>query len=284
MERLKITVHPLSSDAELLRVADAMQQIIDYLKLLEEAERAMASPEESFEWRLESASTRSPFTVVAVAEPYNHTARVDQHAQKVKAEFAKGMRKLIRDKEVPWWMSPDGLNVARAIFTRSQTRIRNTEIQVAANDTLTIDRFEAEAGAKAIAAVTAISLDADIGERIAFGEIEGVMVAAGRYRNKPAIQIRTELYGFIWCQLAQALIDKFGTQHTMREIWDGKIIGVEGRLIYGVGGKLARIEAINIREIPAVPRIDLDSVLDPNFTSGLDPVEYLNKLHEGEIA
>jgi hypothetical protein len=30
--------------------------------------------------------------------------------------------------------------------------------------------------------------------------------------------------------------------------------------------------------------IDLDSILDPDFTSGLDPNKYLEKLHAGELA
>lgn len=32
-----------------------------------------------------------------------------------------------------------------------------------------------------------------------------------------------------------------------------------------------------------VPLVDLDSVCDPNFTGGLDPVEYLRRLHAGEL-
>lgn len=285
MERLKITVHPLSSDAELLRVADAMQQVIDYFKLIQEAEHAIASPEESFEWRLESASANSPFTVVAVAEGYNPTINVDAHARKVKSEFASGMRRLIKDRELPYWMSPDGLVIAKSIFTRMQSGISNTEVEIATGERFTIDRQEAEDGIRAIAGVSAINVDGtDIGERIAYGEIEGQMVAAGRYWNSPAIQIRSDQYGFVWCRLAKELIERFGGEHKMNEIWEGKTVGVEGRLIYVAGGKLSRIEAKNIREIISATAIDLDSVLDPNFTSGLDPVEYLNKLHQGELA
>ena len=33
----------------------------------------------------------------------------------------------------------------------------------------------------------------------------------------------------------------------------------------------------------AAPRVDLDSVLDPGFTAGMDPNEYLRKMHEGEL-
>jgi hypothetical protein len=284
MERLKIIVHPLSSDAELLDAADAMQQVLDYLKLLEEVERAIGSPEESFDWKLESASTNTPLTVVAIPGAHNPTVNVDKHAKKAKTEFASGMRKLINDKEVPWWMSPEGLVRAQSIFTRTQNGIGNTEIQIADYDTLAIGRDEADRGIKAVVGLIAVSGDADIGGRIAYGEIEGLMSAAGRYHGRPAISIRTDLYGFVWCPLGGELVNEFGEEHKMREVWEGKTIGVEGKLIYGSGGKLSRIEALKIRIIEAAPPIDLDSVLDPHFTAGLDPVEYLNKLHEGELA
>ena len=121
-------------------------------------------------------------------------------------------------------------------------------------------------------------------EREALGEVEGVMVAAGRFRNRAAIQIRTELYGFVWCPLADRLIEQFGSEHSMADVWKGKTIGVQGRLSYGSGGKLRQIEALDIREIHEAPPVNLDSVLDPDFTSGLDPHEYLDKLHAGELA
>jgi hypothetical protein len=285
MERIRFTIHPPPSDDQgLLLVSDAMQQVIDYFKLLGEAARAMASPDESFEWRLEKASTNTPFTVVAVAEGRDPTVNVSMQVQRVKSAFSSGIRNLIERRELAWWMGPDAINLAQAVFARTQNGIWTTEIEVAANDTLEIDRAQAEAGINAIAGISAISLDADLAERTAFGEIEGLMVAAGRYRSKPAIQIRTEMYGYVWCQLSATVIDKFGTEHTMRDIWEGKTVGVQGRLVYAAGGKLSKIEVVEIREMPSVPRIDLGSVLDPDFTSGLDPVEYLRKLHEGELA
>lgn len=284
MEHLIITIRPAQSDNELLRVSDAMQQVIDSLKLLAEAERAISSPEKSFEWRLERASTASPFTIVARAEAIHPHVDVSEQVRKVKAEFSSGIRKLIQIRELPWWMGPDAVNLARSVFARTQNGIGNTEIEIAPNDKLFIDRKEAAAGIEAIDGINIASVQDDLNDRIAWGEIEGVIVAAGRYQNCPAIQIRNEQYGFIWCQLSKALIKEFGDEHRMSDIWSGKSLGVEGRLIYGKAGKLSRIGVIGIREMESVPRIDLDSVLDPDFTSGLDPVEYLQKLHDGEIA
>src|SRR6266550_1361791 len=284
VERLTITIRPGPSDEGLLRVADAMQQVLDLVRLHEEAEKAMASPEKAFEWRQERASASTPFTVVALADPIDPNVDVSGHVREVKSVVATGIRSLIRG-EAPWWMGPDAMNVARSVFGRTQNGVSVTRIEYGPNEFITIDRAQAAAAIRAIGAINALSLDAEITEREASGEIQGIMVAAGRYRNRPGIQIKTDLYGFVWCQLADQISQRFGSEHAMREIWEGKTLGVAGKLIYAAGGaKLSRIEVFEIREIPVAVRVDLENVLDPNFTAGLDPVEYLRQLHEGELA
>jgi hypothetical protein len=59
MDRLVITIHPAPSDEGLLRVSDAMQQVIDALRVLEQAERVLVPPQDTFEWRLEHAEAGS---------------------------------------------------------------------------------------------------------------------------------------------------------------------------------------------------------------------------------
>lgn len=283
MEQIVITIHPSPSDDGLLRVSDAMQQVIDAIKLFEAAERAIASPLESFDWRLQKASTNSPFSVIAVAEARDRTVDVAPHVRKVKEAVSTGLRGLTSSGELPWWMGVEEIQTARLLFERTLNGISNTSIDVAANDTFLIDRTIAGAGINAISGITAIDVESSLSERVAYGEIVGLMVAAGRYRGQPAIQIRDELYGFIWCPLAKALIAEFGDEHKMADVWDGKALGVLGRLIYGKGGRLSRIEADAIREVGAAASIDLESVLDPGFTAGLDPVDYLDRFREGRL-
>ena len=285
MERIVITIHPAPSDTEKLDVSDAMQQVIDAFKLLSEAERAITSPRESFRWKLESASANSPFTIVAVAEAVNSGVDVSDQVRKVKQEFSSGLRKLINESAPAWWMGPSALGIAGSVFGRGTNGISNTEIDLEQNDKLILDRPHALLGARAISAITAISVGAELEARESYGELRGTMVAAGKYRGKPAIQIRTEQYGFVWCQFTTPrLIEEFGDAHVVSEIWEGKNIGVEGKFIYADGGKLSRLEASKVREIEGVPHISLGDVVDKDFTAGLDPVEYLRRLHEGELA
>lgn len=289
MDHIVITIRPAPSDAGLLRVGDAMQQVIDAIKLIEQAQRAIVSPQNSFDWKLERASTASPFTVVAVAEAINpNVVDVGPQVQRVKTEVAYGLRNFITRGERPSWMDAESVKVARSIFSRTQNGIGGTDIDFDLGPQnppaiVSIDREAANAGIRAIEALNILDIEADLPERQAFGEIEGVMIAAGRYRNRPAITVRSELYGFIWCTLSDDLVGRFGAEHTMADIWKGKTVAVLGILNYGVGGKLLRAEALDIREVVSAPPFDLRSVLDPEFTSGLDPNDYLDKLHAGEL-
>lgn len=284
MERLVITIRPSHPDDGMLTVADAMLQVLDAIRLFERADAALAEPSQTIDWRLEKASTNSPFTVTAIAVGRNKGVDISQHATAVKRTVSSAIYDLVNNNQPAWWMDPDTIDIARALFTRNLNGIGSTEIAIFPDNTIAIDRDKAEAGIKAIGAYDALSVAEEIGKRTAWGEIEGVMVAAGRHRKRPSIQIYTELYGYVWCILSEELISKFGGEHQMSEVWTGKSVGVRGTLTYGDGGKLLLIGAQQIRELSHDSPVDLESVMDPDFTSGLDPVEYVRRLHEGTLA
>ena len=282
--RLVITIRPDPSDDGLLRVHEAFQQVLDAFKLFEQAERSLGNPHAAFVWRLEKASTESPFTVVAVADPIDPAIDVTPQVARTKALVASGVRNLLARAEPPPWLPRDDVRVIKEIFARNLNGITSTEInfESPAIDSLAIDRAQATIGLRAIEAINPIDTS-DIPARIAFGEVEGRMSGALPYRGRPAIRILTPLYGYVWCVLSDDLVAHYGGERKLSEAWAGRGVGVHGRLHYLTGGSLSRIDAEDIRQIEA-PSIDLDAILDPDFTSGLDPVEYLDKLHEGDLA
>jgi hypothetical protein len=283
MNRFTITIHPHESDGQSLVVVEAMQQVIDALKLFSAAEKSLGSPHESFDWRLESATTNSPFKVVARAQPLDPIVDITGHVDRVKNEVQRGLSELVEGRKTVTWMKADVLIVAKSMFTRNTKQIGRTDIDLdSKGKVISLDQARANAGLKAIESINAMDLS-DLPPRIAWGEMEGLLVAAGRWRGSPAIQIRTELYGFVWCSLTEAVVSKFGTEQPIGEIWRGKNVGVKGRLSYAAGGRLARIEAFELRDIPS-NRTDLGVVLDRNFTAGLEPSDYLEKLHAGELS
>jgi hypothetical protein len=282
--RLEITIRPEPSDDGLLRISEAFQQVLDTLKLFEQAARSFGDPHAAFVWRLEKASTSSPFTIVALAEAVDPAIDVTPQVARVKASVATAVRNLIAHGNAAPWMNRESVLVAKELFSRNLNGIGRTDINFEAPtiDIISIDRDQASAGLRAVEAINPIDTS-DIPERIAHGEVEGQMLAAGLYNRRPAIQIRTHLYGFVWCVLSDALVKRFGGERKLADVWEGKTIGVLGRLHYLGGGNLNRIDVEDIRGIE-VPPIDLDSILDPDFTAGFDPVEYLEKLHEGDLA
>lgn len=284
MERLVITIHPSSPDDGLLRVEDAMKQVIDVLRVYEAAAVARGPAEGAFEWRLERASTNSPFTIVAVAESLDRTTNVDEYVRYVAGDVAAGIRNLVYENTPAPWMTPDVLTAARNVFTRTQNGIGATDVAFGEDGSYTIDRTQADAGLRTIEAITTVTVGVDVPRRRAHGEIQGVMVAAGRHYREPAILLCTKQYGEVWCRLSAELIEKYGGEHQVRDVWDGKSIGVRGTLHYAPGGTLTRIDATSIRDVERVPTVDLNSVLDPDFTAGLDPVAYVHRLWEGTLA
>ena len=284
MERLIITIHPAKSDEGMLGVADAMQQVLDLLRLYEQADQGGDEPDgTSYVWRLERASTNSPFTISALAEARDMVTDVAPRVQRAKAAVASGLRGLVERNELAPWMGREAMAVARSVFARNQNGIGETEIAFDDHNKFVINRGLADSGIRAIEAIDPTNVDAFVGSREAWGEVQGPMVAAGRYKNKAAVQMMTDQYGAVWCQLSDSEVHDLGDNVKIGTVWEGKTIGVEGRLMYSAVGKLQILDA-KVRIVDDVPLISLESVLDADFTSGLDPVEYLRLFHEGELA
>lgn len=285
MKELTIRIVPPDSDQGLLRAADAMAQVLDWIKLHIAAQDAAGPLETPFEWRLVHASTQSPLTVVVRAESLDPSADVSPDFERVTRLVSTSMTSLIERGDTPRWMKkPATLGIVRSVLERNQNGIGRTEIEGLPTDRLRIDRAQAMAGMRVLSGFDAFGFEGAIAGRIAWGEIQGTLVAAGLYYRRPAIQILTRQYGLVWCPMSDAMRSQFGDTNRIADVWSGRRFGVAGDLHYEKGGELSHIFATDIRLVEGAPPIDLDSVLDPDFTSGLDPVEYLRQLHEGELA
>jgi hypothetical protein len=278
MERLVITIRPATS-GEKLSVEDALEQVLDLIHLHDEMGQSEdASP---FVWRLEKASTNSPFVITAVAEPTDPQIDVAPAVLRIKQRVAVGLRELGKGERPSW--SPDAFDIAQKFLARNRNGIATTEVDFGASmPSVTVDKPLAERGTTTLDAMNVAMVDAEIGGHTAVGELRGVFIAAGRYLGKPAIQMRTLQYGFVWSILAKRE-DPIAAAK-IAEVWEGKTVAVEGRLCYGPGGKLKFVDRCTVHLMDEVAPVDLDSVVDPSFTAGLDPAEYVKRLHEGTLA
>jgi hypothetical protein len=277
MERIQITVKPAHGQTD-LTVADAMHQVLDAMRVFDDARRASDS-ENELTWRLEKATANSPFTVTALATASSPELAI-QLARAVKREASEGLRNLARDGVPAFWMGQDTVNAAHALLRRTKNGIGETSIEFFPNEVLVINRAFAD---QALDRIASIEVEVFSPSR-AYGEVEGRLLSVATYRGQPALQLLSPVYGVFWCKVPQHLIDEFGGEHRMKEVWERKNIGASGRIAYDPSGKIRIMDAEELRVIHNAPEVDLDSLLDPDFTSGLDPVEYLRRLHEGELA
>lgn len=281
-QRIVVTVRPGAGHDGRLRVDDAMRQVLDFLRVTEDAKMSLGRVNENFEWLLDSASTNSPFTVVAMARALDPTVDVSECVRLVKSETSSAFLKFLRREPPPGWITPEGFQSMHSIIRRTANGV----------DSLNID-FDGEASSLAISHSVAEGIlpelaeqvelmTSDLPARVAHGEITGILGSVGRYRGKPALYLRTNIYGNVWCVLPSDLIDQWADATRLSAVWKDRKLTVFGRLVYWQGGRLARVEAETVRE-RGTQLVDIRKLFDPDFTSGLDPIEYLEKLHEGRL-
>ncbi|MBI1187250.1 MAG: hypothetical protein GC206_07975 [Alphaproteobacteria bacterium] len=261
-----------------------MQQVLDFLRVAEDAKAHLGWSGFDFDWRLEKASTNSPFSLTAIAEPVADipVASIVAHVDEVERVAVGAFKDLARGLPMPSWLSQDGAASLAQLHRRALNGIRTTRFDFGG----AVGRIEvaAEQATNALSVLERATATApeQFPYRVAHGEIDGRMVSVARWRNYPAIQITNAAYGLIWCVLTERQMEQFGGEQTLSDVWRGRRVSVPGRIYYGQNGKPTRIEAIDIRA-KEVPEVQIEDVLDADFTGGLSPVEYLDKLHEGRL-
>jgi hypothetical protein len=262
-----------------------MLQVLDFLRVAEDAKAYLGWSGFDFEWRLEKASTNSPFTLVAIAEPVLadvEPASIIGHVEEVERVVSSAFRDVARGLPSPSWLSEDGSASLTQIHRRALNGIADTLYDFTGPvDDVRIDPEQAAAALTVLERVASITPE-QFPFRVAHGEIDGRMVSVARWRNQPAIQITNAAYGLIWCVLTESQMERFGGEQTLSDVWRGRSVSVPGRIFYAQNGKPTRFEAIDIRA-REIPEVNIEDVLDPDFTGGLSPTEYLARLHDGKL-
>ena len=276
-EKLIIKIVP-SSPGGKLDVEDAMQQVIDSLALL----RSAATSPTRVQWHLDSASTNSPFNVVAEAYSDKLGDDVMRPAKTAKANLAAGFRSLARGR-APQWMDKPARQTARRFLQRNTRGIGMTSFDTGAKRAPVLE-ITPRIAAAAIRTLEKIDLttEPDIPAHTAFGEVEGRLESVGTLRSHHAIWIRNRVYGTIPCTVPDAELRRIGGKTTLEEVWKNQRVVVGGRLRFGSGGKLEEVVADRLEKMDKTP-IGVEQILDREFTGHLEPSEYLRRLQDGEL-
>jgi hypothetical protein len=276
-DKIVVTVEPRTS-SERLDIADAFQQVLDYLRLVELA----ASEDADFDWKLEKAATNSPFTVVAYT-PVGSTASKHQQSLVVAQRRAEEGLKELGKGVVPSWMRKRQRSTARRITKRFRESIGRMALRAEETSTnaFTLDRRLAERALATLEQVDGIE-EVTVPEHTSYGEVEGTLLGAGTYHGKPALWVRVNGYDAVRCMVSQDKLDELGDEATLKAVWKHRRVRLTGPLAYAEGGVLEKIEVEEMHLFPD-PGVSLQHILDPNFTAGFDPAEYLDRLHDGGI-
>jgi hypothetical protein len=267
---MTLTIIPPDGGKGELTVQDAMQQVLDAFKLLAGSGDVV--------WRLVSASTNSPLTVVAEADE-SVDAVVQMEA------FSRCLAELRAGRFPEAWKRPELMDSAMSLLRRSSHDVARTEFLIGNDVPISLTREDAIPFlgiAESPGYLVRDSLAAGNTKKQR-GSIEGLLGEVTTYYGKPAIRVQErKTQREVICVIPEPLAKSFETHASIRDVWMKRRVTVKGDIYYRPSGVIAKIEVIDV-----LPARDMAQPLKPlhdnNFTDGLSAVEYLEKFRAGEI-
>ncbi len=250
-ERMTVVIQ----DRDGLTVEEAMRQVLDTFAMMGRADPEAAA---SIEWRLVSANTNSPLTVVAEAKARRPDIDATMVAVAQKRIFRRCVSELRAGKVPIAWNSPDDRRRAKNWLRRTGDGIAATRIDTGASeDPIVLTAEDAKIAEPVLDA-------APIGRpREQIGSVEGYLIAVETHYHKPAIRIRE--------RRSRAEITCIVPDEFRKQIAD-----------YDGSGKIDRVTATKVHAI-AGEAVDVSKIRDPDFASGLTAEEYIDQIRDGEI-
>ena len=275
--RVTLKVEAPKDHPDVLAVQDAMQQVLDYFRLLTPEGKSAGE----VVWRLTFATTSSPLTVVAEAVSLHTDVDVSLLAAAQIKSFARNLRDL-RGGKIPHTWSQSKANVALSVVRRTFNGIGATEVAFDDEDEAPI-RIDTSAAKESLAKLQ----EAPIHQFRAHSErgaVEGNLVEIMTYYNAPAILIREHgTAAEVICTINQETVDEINEAIRADDVWHRRRVSVHGMLHYDDKGKIIRVLSDSVALIPTPRDVTINELRDPDFTAGLDTIDYLERLREGEL-
>lgn len=250
-ETVTIIVHPSGADSDNLTVSDAMQQVLDIFALLAKAEAERIGSEHVV-WRLQSASTNSPFTVSAIAVASDPVGIVDREAHAAKIALCQGWNGLLNAREKASWIDQPTEQIVQRILSRSLNGIGRTDIRFDdETPDVVIDHpaaLRADNYLKLMAAEAAAA-EEDL-TRAEYGGVEGYVTDITTHYRKPAFVVRERVSNRdITCVLMNPTAEAALGGHQWREAWTDQRVFVSGKIYYNSKGQIIKVDADELTPI-----------------------------------
>ncbi|MGY3328521.1 hypothetical protein ACVILI_001538 [Mesorhizobium sp. USDA 4775] len=279
-EQIKIKIHPSGTSSDMLTVADAMRQVLDFIELLEKSDPAEPGSADRIVWRLSYATTNSPFEIGAEATSKDPTISIAAKARMVKTSVRRVFGRLFDDNgpAIPIDLGDIEPLVAR-ILERNTNGIGETDFDFGEDvEPSIIVHSNASRALRAIESgkLFAASLRGDL-TRTEYGAFEGEIVSTGMFHNSPSVVVRHRLSGDkVTCVFPAEFAYQIGSKHSWFEVWAGKRALIHGELHYDDDGRLKRVNASDL-ELIGERDIDLATARRENLTEGTTTQELLER-------
>jgi len=280
VRKVTFIVEPSEAHHDVLSIQDAFQQAIDFFNLLTD------ETEENVIWKLEMASTNTPFT--CQGEPVDtrtwaaaHTL-VEPRVQAIEQNFVR----LAEGKDFDDSFPREKVAVAHRMLVRNRNGIGRSVARFS-EDTEPVEISQDTANryfGEVLAPVESLhSYLFSRTSRREVGSVDGRLVDIGTDYDEPALQLEEKNTGRrFWCRVSAATRDEIGADMTAGDVWQHKLVRVRGTLNYDEQGKVIRVVDGNVAFIQP-PEVDLDKIEDKEFTEGYAVNEYLDRLRENEF-
>ena len=280
---IKITIAGTDTDGEdAPTVEDLLSQILDFVFILHGVERAVAGDgREELVWRVTNATKSSPLTFEVTPFPKAYGMNIDRRATTVVEATAKGLAQISECDDRPAHFTDDVVDKAERINSRVFNGLSETKIDFSNyGDTGQIIVTQ-DIAKRTVDHIANFREPASVRYR-ELGSIEGFIarVEIDGY-GRPLVWIRSRLDNqFIKCISSDGGLDRIG-HFEVAEVLRGLRVRVFGTISYRNIEQIEKIEAERVQVFAADHELpDRDSIVSPNFTSGVESSEYLKALRE----
>ena len=279
-ERIVVTLDIRDDDNSTLSVQDVFAQVEDLFNL------ASDDTQSGVIWRLVSATTNSPFTIVAESASRISGVVVDDAARHQRERFVRNTQELQAGRIPRQWADGSAHSAVRRVLQRTVRGIAKMSISVApASHVLPQVVFEVtpKLATPLIATIEALPRGYLPSKKEQVGSIVGKLIEVGHFYSKPAIHVEDRLTGeLVWCVVTEEDRRRIADAVDFDDVWSGHRVAVSGRIHYDDQNKIQRITATNVRPLDMAEVSD-DALKQRGFTDGLTSGEYLDKFREGNL-
>lgn len=282
---IKITVKGTDTDGEdAPTVEDLLSQIQDFVSILRGVEKSVAEDgREQLVWRVTDATKNSPITFEVTPFPKIHGMNIDTRAATVVCATANGLVQIAERHDRPLHFTDDVVGKAEQINVRVSNGLSATKIDFSEYENVRQVELTPSTAKRAIDHISGLKRPAPIKHR-ELGSIEGFIARVELDRfNRPLVWIRSRLDNqFIKCVSDSHGLDRIG-HFEVAEVLRGLRVRVFGMIHFKGIEQVENVEVESVQVFePDHELPDGDSVVSPNFTSGVESSAYLEALREDD--